>query len=104
MRFDSPGGPGRILIAAGVIAATVAVVAIWGLGFTSGLIELLVFVAGLVGWALVRRSDTGSEAHVRGVRSKAGSVKVRQRADSTSATRISARGDVKIRQEDGRKD
>lgn len=92
------------MIAAGVVAMTGVVILIWGLSVTSGVVELVTFVAGLIGWALVRPADGATEARVSGIRSEQGSVNIRQRAHLTSASRVSARGDIKLRQEDQQRD
>jgi len=94
--------PARLLVAVCVAAATVAVLALFGIGFTSALIELVVFLAGLAVWVRAGPPARRSEARVQGVVSRRGGVRVRQRGPKTLARRIFAREDVTIEQEDGR--
>jgi hypothetical protein len=98
----------RLLVAGSVAIATATVLAIWGIGLTSALIELVVFAGGLAAWVVAGRGPGGSgegagdEARAEGVLSLGGSVRIRQRARSVLARFIGARHDIEIDQHDRR--
>jgi len=90
----------RLLLALGVVAATVAVLVWRGLTVTAGAVELGMLAVALVGFVATKPERDG-DARVRGVVSRRGAVDVSQRARHLVVEDVEAAEDVTVRQDAG---
>jgi|GEM_PF-6457471 len=91
----------RLVIAITVVAITVAVLLAFGLNATSAVIQLVLWVVGIVSYAVIG-NGSASGLRARNIRSERGGIEVEHRGGGpVSAENLKAEKDIRIKHEAG---